>query len=102
MKTPYCGVFKASYKPETTKLEHHPLAEPTQVEIRIFAPDGGLIRTLADGADQTVSRAQHAWDGRDDTGKIVPDEAYTFVIKTAAGAVYDPTTFSGGEVLPAS
>lgn len=74
------------------------LAKPTQVEIRIFDPDGGLIRTLAEGIDQAAGRAQHTWDGRDDTGKVVPDEAYTFVIETADGALYDPTTFSGGEV----
>lgn len=54
------------------------------------------------------------WDGRDSTGKPVPDEAYTFVIETtvessdksadsadgggAETIVYDPTTFSGGKV----
>ncbi|MCB2263770.1 MAG: hypothetical protein LGR52_12670 [Candidatus Thiosymbion ectosymbiont of Robbea hypermnestra] len=74
------------------------LAESTQVEIRIFDPDGGLIRTLADDAAQAAGRVQHTWDGRDDSGKIVPDEAYTFVVETADGAVYDPDTFSGGEV----
>ncbi len=74
------------------------LAKSTQVKIRIFDPDGGLVRTLVEGADQAVGRTQHIWDGRDDSGKIVPDEAYTFVIEAADGAVYDPTTFSGGEV----
>lgn len=53
---------------------------------------------LGRGADQAAGHAQHAWDGRDDTGQIIPDEAYTFVIETADGAVYDPTTFSGGAV----
>jgi|GEM_PF-3474780 len=91
------GVDQKAFDPshgQTLNLSYT-LAKPTQVEIRIFDPDGGLIRTLVEGADQA---AGHAWDGRDDTGQIIPDEAYTFVIETADGAVYDPTTFSGGAV----
>lgn len=93
-------VDKGSFNPgagESVTLGFR-LEQPAAARIQVYDPDGGLIRTLPvpagpDGSDQRVT-----WDGRDDSGKAVPDEAYTFVIETAAGAVYDPTTFSGGEV----
>jgi hypothetical protein len=67
-------------------------------EVLIYDPDGGLIRRLDSSTDTTTGAANVTWDGRDDSGAIVPDEAYGFVIEAASGAVYDPLTFSGGEV----
>lgn len=68
-------------------------------KVWVYDPDGGLIRTLAvpdgPGAGDGLTVL---WDGRDDSGRIVPDEAYTFVLESADGTVYDPTTRSGGEV----
>ncbi len=64
-------------------------------EVLIYDPDGGLMRRLPINA-KTAGRV--VWDGRDDAGSVVPDEAYTFTIKSADGAVYDPATFSGDTV----
>jgi hypothetical protein len=66
--------------------------ENTSARLLVYDPDGGLVRTLPVGGGQVI------WDGRDDSGKIVPDEAYGFVLERADGSVYDPTTLSGGEV----
>jgi hypothetical protein len=74
------------------------LAQADEVTVRVYDPDGGLIRTLLDAAPREAGMHEAVWDGRDDTGRLVPDEAYTFTIETPSGAVYDPTTFSGGIV----
>jgi hypothetical protein len=66
--------------------------------VLVYDPDGGLIRTLPVIGGENPGAHPIVWDGRDDAGVLVPDEAYTFVIETADGGVYDPTTFSGGEV----
>lgn len=74
------------------------LAKADGVTVQVFDPDGGLIRTFVNDATQEAGPQTLRWDGRDDSGKVVPDEAYTLVIETADGLVYDPTTFSGSEV----
>lgn len=74
------------------------LARPGKVSIRVYDADGGLVRTVVDVAKQAQGNHEALWDGFDQDDKPVPDEAYTFTIQTATGAVYDPTTFSGGEV----
>lgn len=74
------------------------LAKTDQVTMRIYDSDNGLIRTLLDSDAREAGGHKVVWDGRDDEGRPVPDGAYTFTIETASGAVYDPTTFSGGIV----
>ena len=73
-------------------------AKPARIKIEVFDPDGGLIRTFEEVDVEQTGPGSVTWDGRDDHGKVVPDEAYTFVITITDGSVYDPTTFSGGEV----
>lgn len=75
------------------------LQEKSKVSLKIFDFDQELITILCD--DKLMEKGAHTflWDGRDRRGKIVPDEAYFFIIETMQGAdraVYDPTTFSGG------
>lgn len=74
------------------------LETDTESKVLVYDPDGGLIRTLPVGVGQGDKQRQITWDGRDDSGQVVPDEAYTFVIERADGLVYDPTSSSGGEV----
>lgn len=65
---------------------------------RIYDPDGGIVsdaRVVSKGSDRDW---EVVWDGRDGSGKIVPNEAYTFVIESAEGTTYDSASFSGGEV----
>jgi hypothetical protein len=74
------------------------LAEPDAVTVRVYDPDAGLVRNVVESAHRDPGRHEESWDGRDLDGRVVPDEAYTFAIETASGAVYDPTTLSGGTV----
>ncbi|MFY9973451.1 MAG: FlgD immunoglobulin-like domain containing protein [Chromatiaceae bacterium] len=67
-------------------------------KVLVYDPDGGLIRTLPVSTGPSDMERQVSWDGRDDSGRVVPDEAYTFVIETVDGSVHDPAAASGGEV----
>lgn len=74
------------------------LGKADRVTVRVWDPDGGLVRALAESVPREAGRNEEIWDGRDLEGRTVPDEAYTFTIETASGGVYDPATFSGGVV----
>lgn len=74
------------------------LAEADNVNVNLYDPDGGLVRELASGVALDSGEHSVEWDGRDMEGAVAPDEAYTFTVETASGAVYDPTTRSGGVV----
>ena len=93
-------VSAASFNPSTGEKVRiaYALTRPEKVTVRVWDPDGGRVRTLAEAAPRDAGQREEVWDGRDDAGRPVPDEAYTFTIETASGSVYDPTTFSGGAV----
>jgi hypothetical protein len=74
------------------------LAQSDRVTIRIYDPDGGLVRTLIEEAPRQSGKQEEAWDGRDDDGLLVPNEAFMFTVETLSRSVYDPMTFSGGVV----
>jgi hypothetical protein len=74
------------------------LSQPKSVTIRLYDPDGGLVRTLCEAVAKEPGEYQETWDGRDDKGNIVPNEAYTALIETGSGLRYDPSTSSGGIV----
>lgn len=74
------------------------LSAGDEVWVRVYDPDGGLVRTLVDGEPREAGPNQETWDGRDFEGRRVPDEAYLVILETASGEVYDPTTVSGGIV----
>jgi hypothetical protein len=68
----------------------------------VFDPDQELIRELVSDASREGGPHEEAWDGKDDKGGIVPNEAYFFTIvakepSSGQQVVYDPVTFSGGE-----
>lgn len=74
------------------------LEKRERISVHVYDPDDGLVRTLVDSQERTAGEHVEVWDGTDLDGRVVPDEAYYFVIETASGALYDPRTFSGGEV----
>ncbi len=74
------------------------LSKSEAVTVMIFDPDGELIRELRKETAMDSGDHQLVWDGRDDSGQLVPDEAYTFTIETRSGEVYDPFATSGGTV----
>jgi hypothetical protein len=75
------------------------LSDKAKADICIYDPDFTLVRTL-DGGSQAAGSHRVAWDGKDQDGVTVPDEAYFFTIRaeTSGGVkdTYDPTQFSGG------
>lgn len=88
--------FNAS-RGETVRLTYE-LARPDTVTVRVYDPDGGLVATLLNGVKQSKGRHAVQWDGLDESGQVVPDEAYSFTVETKLGAVYDPAMHSSGEV----
>ncbi|MFH1220206.1 MAG: FlgD immunoglobulin-like domain containing protein [Candidatus Eisenbacteria bacterium] len=76
------------------------LTKDSGVTIKVFDPDYGLVNTVVQDQEQPLGTNRISWDGSDTEGKIVPDQAYFFTIEAKSRgeqAIYDPTTFSGGE-----
>ena len=81
------------------------LSKPARVTLTVYGPSRELIATVLDGASRAAGLNAVAWDGRDRDGAIVPDEAYSFVVRAIAGAetdLWDPRLFSGGERVTAA
>ncbi len=53
------------------------LPEPGTVELRIYGPDGRLVRTLASG-EFPAGRQEVRWDGLDDAGKRAASGVYFY------------------------
>jgi hypothetical protein len=77
------------------------LPHPSTVTISVYDPDRKLVRILLNKARRPAGPNRDTWNGKNMDGRVVPNEAYFFVIEAtdASGhtAVYDPVTFSGGE-----
>ena len=97
-------VSAASFNPsvgDTVSLTYQ-LSRNAKVTIKVFDPDQELIRVLASNVSREGGLHKEAWDGKDDRGAVVPNEAYFFTIvaeepSSGQQVVYDPITFSGGE-----
>jgi len=78
------------------------LTRDADVSAFVYDPDYAVVKTLMRRQTKKAGTITAVWDGRDDLGKPVPDEAYfiSIVAETSDGlkAIYDPTTFSGGEI----
>jgi len=79
------------------------LTRAAKVTLSIFDSNYQVVRKLMDGGERPAGINGVTWDGRDDSGEMVPDEAYVLSI-VAEGAdgkksIYDPTSISGGETL---
>ena len=79
------------------------LTKNAKVSIFIYDPDYRVVRRLLYRLNRPAGTNTIVWDGRDDSGATVPDEAYIFSIVAEGDnghkAVYDPTAHSGGEML---
>ncbi|MFH1777875.1 MAG: hypothetical protein ABH952_10010 [Candidatus Omnitrophota bacterium] len=77
------------------------LSKDAKITLNIYDPDMGFITALATDKLRKKGANVEVWDGRDFEGSVVPDQAYFFTIEAEdelrQKAVYDPTTFSGGE-----
>jgi len=73
------------------------------VTLDIMSADGDLVRRLIDEKEFSTGTHNVSWDGTDDLGEIVPDEAYTPVFNATSEIstyVDDPASYSGGEIIP--
>ncbi len=79
------------------------LNEPGFVDLLLYSADGDVIRTLISDTNFTPGKHEAVWDGRDDNGMLVPDEAYIPVLAIATESeeiMDDPRGYSGGEIIP--
>jgi FlgD Ig-like domain len=52
------------------------LRKPQQTDVEIVDADGDRVRVLATGERLPRGRVEYEWDGRDDSGAVVPDGPY--------------------------
>lgn len=76
-------------------------AQPGRLTLEVLTGDGDVVRRLS-VAEARAGEHEIAWDGKDERGQPVPDEAYCVraVLESAGGKAEDhPCTRTGGEVL---
>ncbi|BBO87537.1 hypothetical protein DSCOOX_07170 [Desulfosarcina ovata subsp. ovata] len=96
------SVSKTSFNPsqnDTISVSYN-LSKPGKTSLRVYDADLGLVKIIDSDGFLESGPQSFAWDGKDLDGRIVPDEAYFFIIyvegKSGDKEVYDPTLFSGG------
>ena len=75
------------------------LSQPGEVTLQLYDGNQDLIAVLANKEKRESGMHTLTWDGKDQGGRVVPDEAYFFTIDAMQGlhrAVYDPRSVSGG------
>lgn len=77
------------------------LTKEAEVSVLLYTADNYLVRTLRSEKVMPAGAHTLSWDGKDSDGKIVPDEAYTPVLKAkdhTTTTIIDPRQTSGGEI----
>jgi hypothetical protein len=95
---------KTEFSPERNEKFEIPIKLTTKarVDIRFYTADGDLVRTL--NGKKPLKKGGHKliWDGKDNTGNVVPDEVYIPVIEAinekGEKKIIDSRQTSGGEV----
>ncbi|MBU4354728.1 MAG: hypothetical protein L6277_13860 [Desulfobacterales bacterium] len=75
------------------------LSSRAKVSLKIYDCDQDLVAALSPEKIMAAGRHTLVWKGKDQHGRVVPNEAYFFIIEATAGAnhaVYDPREVSGG------
>lgn len=96
---------KVEFAPTRGQLFSIPLQveQDAIVNIQILSPDGDPIRTLRSDLSLKPGRHVAEWDGKDDAGLVVPDEAYVPVIRArlvdGTELTVNPGQNSGGEMV---
>jgi hypothetical protein len=73
------------------------------VTVRFIDPFGEVVRTFQETVSET-SDLITTWDGRDDSGNVVPPEAYIYTISASRSSdevTLDPSQRTGGEPVSA-
>jgi hypothetical protein len=66
-----------------TTTVRYGLPRPEDVRLRLYSPDGRLVRTVVEGADQAAGYYVATWDGRDDRGH--PVAAGVYLVRLESG-----------------
>jgi len=69
--------------------------------LELLTGDGDLVRKLSKG-DASAGEHEFVWDGKDEHGRPVPDEAYcarALLAMAGKAAIDDPCIRTGGEVI---
>lgn len=74
------------------------LARDDEVSISIIDPEGFVVRTLLSSAWTRAGQASWTWDGRDDAGEIVADEAYSLKMDFRSAGSYFPARLPQADV----
>jgi flagellar hook assembly protein FlgD len=53
------------------------------VRLRVYAPDGSLVRTLVDGVREAGLLHRVEWDATDDRGRVVSSGVYFYRLESA-------------------
>jgi flagellar hook capping protein FlgD len=84
---------------ETTRISMR-LSRPGSAGVQIYDADRFLISEI-EAHEEDSGMLSASWDGRDVAGNLVPDSAYSIVIRAhdyhRNAVVYNPGHFSGGE-----
>ena len=83
----------------TVQTGSYTIAGSGNVTIDVYDSDGQRVRTLYEGAEDEGEHEVN-WDGRDDSGSMVGDGTYTFVItaRDEYGLSVPSNTYISGEV----
>jgi hypothetical protein len=98
----YTRIEFAPFRNQTFEIPFR-LDDTATVAVSIFTPDQDLIRTVRSPGPLPPGSHTLAWDGKDEDGTVVPDEAYILVLtaRLSDGTEQrvDPRQSSGGEVV---
>ncbi|MDD4910186.1 MAG: FlgD immunoglobulin-like domain containing protein [Candidatus Omnitrophica bacterium] len=72
------------------------------LSIKVYNSRDELVKNIILNQDRQAGAYSESWDGKDNTGRIVPDGAYYFIIEDSAGGrpmvVYDPRGTGGRDI----
>jgi hypothetical protein len=78
------------------------LTQPARISCNICDGRDILIRNLVDGKSYPAGDGNAVWDGRDDSGSVVPPEAYVYILSAISGnasVISDLTDAIAGEIV---
>ena len=79
--------------------------EPSSASITVYDANDVAVRKLIDRVDVSPGKHVYYWDGRDDFGKPVSSEAYSYTVSASRGTetvTYDVSDTTGGQTVPVS
>lgn len=86
-------IIPSSFSPslnQKTEISYH-LRQNAVLTVHILGPEGELIRVLIENTERVAGNHKEIWDGKDKNDEVVPDEAYSFVIKAVDNSGYKET-----------